>query len=277
MFRSHPNNFTDDQFKITYTISWLKGTALHWYEPNLVLDKDDLPDYTLYWGAFEEALKATFGKPDPVTLATINLNNLSMKDHHHIARYNVKFNEYAALLGYNDHALYTRYYRGLVPHLKDALIYSGKPTTLNGLQTRAQALDLCYWERKDKDCPQGGSSGSSNARPSLGTSVATSSSHSSKGQSTHFRPLSRPAAHANPKKPDIAKVLGPDRKLLPEEKECCRKNNLFLICTSMDHFSDKCPSHKDNSKACAATLEAIDEGDQSEGSASEAESSEYPN
>jgi hypothetical protein len=31
-FRSRPNNFADDQFKITYAISWLKGTALHWYK-----------------------------------------------------------------------------------------------------------------------------------------------------------------------------------------------------------------------------------------------------
>jgi hypothetical protein len=218
-----------------------------------------------------------FGEPDPVTLATINLNNLSMKDHHHITHYDIEFNEYAALLGYNNHALYTRYYRGLAPHLKDALVYSSKPTTLNGLRTRAQALDLRYWECKDKDHPQGGSSGSSNARPTSGSTVAMSLSHSSKGQSTYSRPSSRPAAHADPKKPDIAKVLGPDGKLLPEEKERRRKNNLCLICTSKDHFSDKCPSHKDNSKAHAATLEAVDEGDQSEGSASKAESSEYPN
>jgi hypothetical protein len=157
------------------------------------------------------------------------------------------------------------------------LIYSGKPTTLNGLWTRAQALDLRYWECKGEDHPWGGSSGSSNARPSSGTSAAMSSSHSSKGQSTHSRPLSRPAAHADPKKPNIAKVLGPDGKLLPEEKEHHRKNNLSLICASKDHFSDKCPSCKDNSKVCATTLEAINEGDQSEGSVSEAESSEYPN
>jgi hypothetical protein len=107
MFRNRPNDFTDDQFKITYAVSWLKGTVLCWYEPNLILDEEDLPDYTLYWGAFEEALKAMFSKPDLVTLVTINLDNLSMKDHHHITCYNIEFNEYAALSGYNDHTLYT--------------------------------------------------------------------------------------------------------------------------------------------------------------------------
>jgi len=53
----------------------------------------------------EGALKATFGEPDPVTLAMTKLDNLLMKDHHHIARYIVEFNEYATPTGYNDHAL----------------------------------------------------------------------------------------------------------------------------------------------------------------------------
>jgi hypothetical protein len=141
-FRSRPNDFANNQIKITYAVSWLKGTALRWYEPNLVLDEEDLPDYALYWCDFEEALKATFGEPDPVTSATTKLDNLIMKDHHHITRYNVEFNEHAALMGYNDQALYTRYYKGLAPRLKDALVFSGKPTTLNELRIRAQALDL---------------------------------------------------------------------------------------------------------------------------------------
>ena len=83
-FRSCPNNFINNQIKITYVVSWLKGTTLCWYEPNLNLPDDKLPDFTVYWPAFEEALKATFSKPDPVTTATTKLNNLLMKDYHHI-------------------------------------------------------------------------------------------------------------------------------------------------------------------------------------------------
>ena len=128
-FRSRPNNFTNDQIHITYAVPWLKGTALRWYEPNLTLPEDDLPDYPLFWDAFEDALKATFGEPDPVASAATKLDNLSMKDTHHVTRYNVEFNEYSALTCYNEHALYTRYYKGLAPCLKDAFVYSGKPTT----------------------------------------------------------------------------------------------------------------------------------------------------
>jgi hypothetical protein len=77
-----------------------------------------------------------------VASATTKLDNLMMKDHHHIARYNVEFNEYAALLGYNEQALYTCYYKGLAPCLKDALVFSGKPATLNALRMKSQALNL---------------------------------------------------------------------------------------------------------------------------------------
>ena len=38
------------------------------YEPNPALDADDddLPDFTLTWNGFEEALRATFGEPHPI-------------------------------------------------------------------------------------------------------------------------------------------------------------------------------------------------------------------
>ena len=101
-----------------------------------------LPRYTTNWDAFEEALKSTFGEPDPIMSATMKLNNLIMKDHHHITHYNIEFNEYSILLGYNDQALYTRYYKGLTPCIKDALVFSGKLATLNELHTHTQALNL---------------------------------------------------------------------------------------------------------------------------------------
>ena len=79
--------------EITYTISQtiklrlptlIPSSALHWYKPNLTLPACALPHYTINWDAFQEALKSMFGEPDPVTLATMKLNNLIMKDHHHM-------------------------------------------------------------------------------------------------------------------------------------------------------------------------------------------------
>ena len=253
-FRSRPHDFENDQIRITYAVSWLKGTALRWYEPNLDLPDDELPDHALYWGAFEEALKATFGEPDPVTSATTKLDNLLMKDHHHITRYNVEFNEYAALSGYNNQALYTRYYKGLAPRLKDALVFSGKPATLAGLRTRAQALDQRYWERKDEDRPKPVTSQST-------LSVASSPSRDSntlspKPDTSPKSPPTSADSSSKSKNPDLSNVLGPDGKLLPEEKARRKQNDLCLICGAEGHFSDKCPHRKTPAKAFAANAES---------------------
>jgi len=85
------------------------------------------------------------------------------------------------------------------------------------------------------------------------------------------------AAQPKSKKPNLLKILGLDRKLLPEEKECCHKNNLCMICSSKNHFTDKCPSNKDKTQGHTTQLREVDEEPDSEGSASEDFSSELPN
>ncbi len=134
IFRSHPDDFCANNLKIMFTVSWMKGTAQHWFEPNLELEEDELPNFTVSWYNFEDALKATFSEPDPVASATTNLENLVMHDHHHLNKYNIDFNEYSSLSGFNECALYTRYYKGLVPRLKDTLVFSGHPVMLAQLR-----------------------------------------------------------------------------------------------------------------------------------------------
>ena len=104
------------------------------------------------WEAFEEALETTFSEPNPITSATNKLDNLTMKDTHHITQYNVEFNKYTAITGFDKQALYTKYYKGLTPHIKDGLVFSSQPNKLSALCTKAQALDLHYWEHHNEDC-----------------------------------------------------------------------------------------------------------------------------
>lgn len=290
VFRSSPQAFANDDLKIMYAVSYLKGTALRWFEPNLSLDEFDLPLHAYVWNTFEEELKATFGEPDPIASATLKLDNLTMKDSHHIARYNVDFNEYATLTGFDQRTLHAKYYKGLAPRIKDALVFARRPGNLEELRTRAQELDLRYWERKDEDRATAPSSGTSSAKPSssksFGGNAAASTSQSSRPNHAQSRTSSRattPSASSSSappfksKKPDLSKILGPDGKLLPEEKERRRKNDLCMICGSKNHFADKCPSNKDKSQARAAHLEELDEEPESEASASEDDSSELPN
>jgi hypothetical protein len=136
VFRSSPHAFANDELKIMYAVSYLKGTALRWFEPNLSLDEIDLPRHAYLWNAFEEELKSTFGEPDPTTSAILKLDNLSMKDTHHIAKYNVDFNEYTTLTGFNNHALYAKYYKGLAPRIKTASFSLVAPPTSTAYATK---------------------------------------------------------------------------------------------------------------------------------------------
>ena len=135
VFRSSPHAFANDELKIMYAVLYLKGTALRWFEPNLSLDEIDLPLHAYVWTSFEYELKSTFGEPDPIASATLKLDNLTMKDSHHIARYNVDFNEYSTLTGFDQRALHAKYYKGLTPRIKDALVFAGRPGNLDELRT----------------------------------------------------------------------------------------------------------------------------------------------
>ena len=279
VFRARPRDFREDTVKITYAVSWLKGTALRWFEPTLALPDHNLPYFAYNWDAFEETLKNTFGEPDPVQTATHKLENLRMQDYHHITKYNVDFNEYSAITGFDERALYANYYRGLAPRIKDGLVFAGKPDNLADLRTVAISLDLRYWERKDEDKTKSSSGNiQSSSKSHQGTSSATSTSMgSSRAKSTHPKSTSRSSTPATSKKPDLSKVLGPDGKLLPEEKERRKKNGLCIICASKDHMADHCPSRKENVRGKAAVLDPVDEGSDNAGSASEAESSDSQN
>ena len=68
VFQSQPKEYRDCALKIMFAVSWLKGTAQHWFELNLVLEVHKLLQYACVWDDFVDALKSTFGEPNPFTL-----------------------------------------------------------------------------------------------------------------------------------------------------------------------------------------------------------------
>jgi len=210
---------------------WLSGTALQWYEPNLELEDYNLTDFALDWEVFEETLKITAHK----------LDNLTMRDSHHVTRYNINFNKYAVLTGFDKRALSTMYYKGLVPCIKDGLVYSGHPRTHRALQAQSQNLDLRYWEHCDEDRAYDKSTLVLHTRPSVSTSTSLSGPQPSTLQP---KTPTRGATLATPRKPDLTKTLRSDGKLLPAVKKCSKNNSLCMIYSSDKHFADDCLSWK---------------------------------
>jgi Domain of unknown function (DUF4939) len=74
-FRSRPDTFSDDEQKVNYALSYLKGTALDWFEP--YIDDPDSEEPWMYdWSNFVCQLKSNFGPMDPKGDAETELTQL---------------------------------------------------------------------------------------------------------------------------------------------------------------------------------------------------------
>ena len=75
-FRINPA-YSDDAWKVTFTLSYLCGTALEYFESS-ILDSDNTPDWMDDWSAFLRTLRVQFGPIDPTTDAEDRIDNLKM-------------------------------------------------------------------------------------------------------------------------------------------------------------------------------------------------------
>ena len=102
-FHNCPDAFTSDSDKVTFVLSYLKGTTLDWFEPSLTSGESPpwLDDYSDFVGE----LKNSFGPHDPEGKAEADLKNLKMCDNQRIVKYLVNFNRLATCVQWGDAAL----------------------------------------------------------------------------------------------------------------------------------------------------------------------------
>ena len=147
-FRDCPQAFSSDRKKVNYAQSYLTGSALDWFEPDLLRAPGGRsPPWEDDWERFVEELRKNFGSHNPARDAEHQLKSLVMKDNHRINKYIIEFNRYASQLhGYGEGALQSLFYDGLPDRLKDEIYRSGRPDSLWDLRDLAQELDNRYWE-----------------------------------------------------------------------------------------------------------------------------------
>jgi hypothetical protein len=105
IFSDHPDSFRRDEKKVRYTISYLKGAALDWFEPVIMGELEEVPDWLHNYPAFVQELTDHFRPYDFRGDAETSLSNLTMKDSHHIIHYTIEFNKLAARTNWNEPAL----------------------------------------------------------------------------------------------------------------------------------------------------------------------------
>jgi len=280
------SDFADDESKVTFVLSYLKGTPLDWFQTELsfaINHGRPTPGWFKSYPEFLSELQRLFGPRDPVTDAMNSLENLRYKDSGKATRYTLEFNRHSRRTGWNEQALTRQYYRGLPDRLKDEIARIGKPAGLRTLQELVATLDQRYWERqseisrdkrsasantsssskKDSEKTSGARSDDHSAHPSGEGSKSGASNQSKKkdkkpgngGAST-----SSPAASSSssaPKTNPIADLLGPDGKLKPEERQRRMDKNLCLRCGKGGHKASDCPPPGEaRSKGRAATVTA---------------------
>jgi len=265
-FRSNPA-YDDDANKVTLALSYLRGTALEFFEPSL-LDSDEDLDWISDWSAFVRTLRLQFGPIDPTADAEDGIDNLKMQDNQKIVKYNVEFNKLAIRTHWDDGVLRHRYYSGLAERIKDIMGQQGKPATLEDMKTLAHSIDSRYWERLREKSRSGRSksdnsdkSDSNKAKSDDKKNQASTSGHNhghnqkdnkfkkqhgnSKSDNKSDKPSSSSGSTST-----ISDKLGKDGKLLPAERQRRFDNNLCMFCGGPGHTAANC--NKSTSSASKA-------------------------
>ena len=133
--------------KVNYTMSFLKGTALDYFE--LFLDTPDnkpawLEDYKL----FVEKFLINFSPYNALVDAKAELDALIMKDSHKVTRFFINFFQLSTLCNYNNRALLWKAYSVLPKRVKDEMTHFDRPSMLQELRDLVLRIDQRYWERK---------------------------------------------------------------------------------------------------------------------------------
>jgi hypothetical protein len=296
-FDDRPSSYPTEQSKVTFALSYLSGTALSWFEPALSRPTWAVPPpWMTSWNLFMKELERNFGPYDAEGDAEAALENLVMRDNHHVNKYIVEFYRLASEIHWDDKALCRRFYKNLPARLKNEISRVGKPRTLMGMRDLAQAIDHRYWEREDEirqenSASRKTSSGNNSGTPNSSGNNSGNNNNSGKGKNkssnngNHNKPSGSNSSHNSGPPPtsnnnsgnkfnnsgnqkpssDISSKLGKDGKLTSEERNRRIANKLCLFCGQSGHNAASCPKSTSNaSKAKARGAQVTSGSDDSD-------------
>ncbi|KIM71229.1 hypothetical protein PILCRDRAFT_17257 [Piloderma croceum F 1598] len=160
------------------------------------------------YGDFIAELNMYFRSLDLVGKSVSKLENLSMKPTQRIAKYLVKFNRLATIMGWDNRTLRHQFYHGLPARIKDEVLRSTEKRT-----------------EKPQSQPSSSNQGSQNKQHKK-LFVPRES-----GSSTQ---------NSNKRTSDLGDKLRKDGKLTSAERACHFANNLCLFCGGVGHTAKEC-------------------------------------
>jgi Ty3 transposon capsid-like protein len=256
-FHDRPDAFASDKAKVTFTLSYLKGTVLDYFKPAL-MDPDENPVWSTDYSKFISELQTNFGPFNPEADAENELDRLQMKDNQKIAKYIVSFQQLAPKVQWGQAALRRQFYIGLLSRIKDEIARVSKPDTLIKLCELSQGIDTHYWERHSEISHENTSTSKvekslektnklnnksdKKSDNSCQKKTPGNSGSSSSGNMTNMTNNSGSSNNSTNKKSslDLPEKLGKDGKLTPQEHQCCMDGNLCLFCSKGGHMVKDC-------------------------------------
>src|SRR5258707_322310 len=148
-FNSYPQHYASDSLKVFFVISYLKKSALEWFEIGVMeIDPRLAPSWHSNWPDFIAEIRTHFRPSNPTRTAEIKLRHLSMQPDARISEYLVRFNTLASRVSWGDVALRFQFYDGLPERLKDKIAILGKPESLREMVNVTVHYDALHWERQ---------------------------------------------------------------------------------------------------------------------------------
>lgn len=232
--RGNGHLFTDEDSKVLFAATYLRGKAYAWLEPRLSDNTNPiLSDFEL----FCDELLRNLGDPDRERTMARKLKALRQTGS--AATYRTEFDNITQYLTWDDSALRSYFYDGLKDPIKDTLAtVIDEPQAFKAYQDFCVKIDNRLFERKQE--------------PKSGHRSDTKH-HSSKDDRKEHKP-STPKSYTSTQ--TTVRTTGPGamdldasaarkyKPLTPAEKQHRMDNNLCLYCGKPGHRATDCPAKK---------------------------------
>src|SRR5271169_4613528 len=188
-FRGDPDVFANDDKRVMFALSYLRGSAQRHFDHQIEDEEEPhfvAPPWLNSWTYFVEELREMFADPnsDPNSEATAeaDLDNLCMHANQKFSDFLVEFNVLASQVNWGDRALRHRLKQALPDRIKDNLVLVQEPSGLLEWKHLVLSIDRHYWERQEDIRHEGRLK--SNPTRNSGSTTTTSASAQGKNTST---------------------------------------------------------------------------------------------
>ena len=242
-FRADPETFGLHDKRVSYALSYLRGSAQRHFDTQLE-DEEETdfipPDWLDNWTRFVEELRGMFGDPNAESTAEAELDNLRMRTNQKFADFLVEFNTLSSQVNWGDRALHHRLKHALPDRIKDSLALVQEPDVFVDWKRLVQNIDQRYWERQ------------ADIRRDIRPSHTNNTTRNNVPPTIARNPPQSPSAvqtttstRGTPGNPPVASHLNAQGGLTQTERDRRIAQGLCLYCGGQGHKASECSkAHK---------------------------------